>query len=492
MNTQKYKVTIGMEIHVELKTESKMFSAVPNHLGMENEPNVSIDPITTAQPGSLPVPNKQAIMFVQKAGLALGCEIARKSKFDRKNYFYPDLPKGYQISQYDMPLCENGKITVGEEEIGITRIHMEEDTGKSSHPAGTSYSLIDLNRAGVPLMELVTEPDITSGAQARIFCQKIQQIFRYIDIADADMERGQMRCEVNISLFKDGTDRLSGQKVEVKNLNSFKVVEKAIDYEIARQTKALNNNEIIVQETRGWDDIKSKTVSQRKKENAHDYRYFPEPDIPPMNFSDEYVEELRRTLPELPAQKEKRFTEEYNLSKENCSVITSDIDTANYFENVVSEINEKKESGELKADSVKAIKLAANYLVSEIQKFLVKEGQKITEMKISAENFAELMSIIADETINSSAAQTVLSEMYYGEEHDPSRIIESKNLAQVSDSGELESHVDAVIADNPQSVDDYKAGKDRAIKYLMGQVMKASSGKANPQMVMEILQKKLH
>ena len=491
MTMTKYKVTIGMEIHVELKTASKMFSAVPNHLGMENEPNISIDPVTTAQPGSLPVPNKQAIMFVQKAGLALGCEIARKSKFDRKNYFYPDLPKGYQISQYDMPLCEHGKIMVGENEIGITRIHMEEDTGKSTHPAETSYSLIDLNRAGVPLMELVTEPDITSGTQARIFCQKIQQIFRYIGIADADMERGQMRCEVNISLYKEGADRLSGQKVEVKNLNSFKVVEKAIDYEIERQTKALNNNEVIVQETRGWDDIKSKTVSQRKKENAHDYRYFPEPDIPPMNFTDEYVEDLRRTLPELPAQKEKRFTEEYGLSKENCSVITADIDTANYFENVASEITEKKESGELKTDTAKAIKLAANYLVSEIQKFLVKEGQKITEMKISAENYAELIAIIADGTINSSAAQTVLSEMYYGEEHDPSRIIESKNLTQVSDSGELESHVDAVIADNPQSVDDYKAGKDRAIKYLMGQVMKVSEGKANPQMVMEILQKKL-
>ena len=487
----KYNVTIGMEIHVELKTKSKMFSGAPNHLGMEKTPNTSIDPVTMAQPGSLPVPNRQAIEFVQKAGLALDCNIARKSKFDRKNYFYPDLPKGYQISQYDMPLCENGKVMIGDKEIGITRIHMEEDTGKSTHPSGVSYSLVDLNRAGVPLMELVTEPDITSGAQARLFCQKLQQIFRYIDIADADMEKGQMRCEVNISLYKDGTDRLSGQKVEIKNLSSFRVVEKAVDYEIERQTKALEGNEVIVQETRGWDDVKGKTVSQRKKENAHDYRYFPEPDIPPMTFTDEYVEQLRRTLPELPRQKEERFTAEYNLSAQNCGVITADIDMANYFEQVVSEVMDKKASGEMHADSEKAIKLAANYLVSEVQKHLVKEGQRISETKISAENFAELIAIIADGTINSSAAQIVLEEMFYGEEDDPSRIIEAKNLAQVSDVGALEQQVDEVIATNEQSVLDYKAGKENAIKYLMGQVMKVSGGKANPQMVMEILAKKL-
>lgn len=489
--TTKYNVTIGMEIHVELKTKSKMFSGAPNHLGMEKTPNASIDPVTMAQPGSLPVPNRQAIEFVQKAGLALDCEIARKSKFDRKNYFYPDLPKGYQISQYDMPLCEHGKVMIGDREIGITRIHMEEDTGKSTHPSGASYSLVDLNRAGVPLMELVTEPDITSGAEARLFCQKLQQIFRYINISDADMEKGQMRCEVNISLYKDGEDRLSGQKVEIKNLSSFRVVEKAVDYEIERQTKALENNENIVQETRGWDDVKGKTVSQRKKENAHDYRYFPEPDIPPMTFTDAYVEQLRHSLPELPRQKEDRFIMEYGLSPQNCSVITADIETANYFENVASEIMDKKASGEMNADTEKAIKLAANYLVSEMQKYLVKENMRIDECKISAENFAELVAIIADGTINSSAAQIVLEEMFYGQDDDPSRIIENKNLAQVSDSGALEIQVDDVIAANAQSVADFKAGKENAIKYLMGQVMSASKGKANPQMVMEILVKKL-
>lgn len=486
-----YKVTVGMEIHVELKTKSKMFSAAPNHLGMEDRPNVSIDPVVTAQPGAIPVPNRQAIEFVQKAGLALNCEIARTSKFDRKNYFYPDLPKGYQISQFDMPLCGLGKIKVGDREIGITRIHMEEDTGKSTHPKGANYTLVDLNRAGVPLMELVTEPDIKTGAEARMFCQKIQQVFRYLDIADADMERGQMRCEVNISLYKEGEDRLSGQKVEIKNLNSFKVVEKSIEYEIIRQSKALNAGEIIVQETRGWDDVKGKTVSQRKKENADDYRYFPEPDIPPMIFSDEYVEQLRRSLPELPYQKEARFKEEYDLSDENCAVITADKDTAGFFENVVSELIDKNKSGEMKSDIKKAIKLAANYLVGELQGIMSKENQKITEIKISPENFAELIGIVADGTINSSAAQTVLHEMYYGDDDDPSHIIDEKDLAQVSDTGELEKSVDAVLTANQSSVDDYKAGKENAIKYLMGQVMKETGGKANPQMVMEILKEKL-
>lgn len=487
----KYNPVIGMEIHVELKTKSKMFCGCANGMGEEKEPNKNICPVCTAQPGALPVPNRTAIEFVQKAGLALNCELARKSKFDRKNYFYPDLPKGYQISQYDMPLCENGKILIGDREIGITRIHVEEDTGKSSHPKGTDYSLVDLNRSGLPLMELVTEPDIENGKEARLFCQKMQQIFRYLNIADADMEKGQMRCEVNISLYKDGEDKLSGQKVEIKNLNSFKVVEKAVDYEIKRQTRLLENSEKIEQETRGWDDNKNKTVSQRKKEDAKDYRYFPEPDIPPMEFGDEYIEGLRRLLPELPQQKWDRFKEEYRINDENLDVITEDRDTADFFESVASEILAKKNSGEIKVDAEKAIKLAANYLVSELQKFLVKENQKITEMKISAENFAELIGLVADGTINSSAAQTVLHEMFYGDDDDPSHIIDAKNLAQVSDAGELESSVDAVIAANEKSVEDYKAGKENAIKFLMGQVMKETKGKANPQMVMEILKNKL-
>lgn len=486
----KYNVTIGMEIHVELKTESKMFSAAPNNLGEEKKPNMSIDPTVTAEPGALPVPNKKAIRFVQKAGIALGCEIARKSKFDRKNYFYPDLPKGYQISQFDQPLCEHGAIEIDGEKIGITRIHMEEDTGKSTHPAGTDHTLVDLNRAGVPLMELVSEPDLVSGAQARAFCQKLQQIFRYIEISDADIEKGQMRCEVNLSLYKDGEDPLSGTKVEVKNIGSFRSVERAANYEIERQSAILDDGGEIVQETRGWDDVKKKTISQRSKEDAHDYRYFPEPDIPPMTFSDEYVDELRRTLPELPAAKRARFAKQFGVREENLDVITADKEVAHYFEKVVAELVSKHRAKEMKADVAKATKLAANYMVSELQRMLVEKGESITQVKITPENFAELVGLIADSAINSSAAQTVLTEMY-ATGGDPSHIIDEKGLAQVSDTGELEKHVDDVLAANEQSVSDYKAGKDKAIKYLMGQVMAASKGSANPQMVMELLKKKL-
>lgn len=494
----KYNVTIGMEIHVELKTQSKMFGVAPNLLGSEKEPNVSIDPVVTAEPGSLPVPNKEAIRFVQKAGIALGCEIAQKSKFDRKNYFYPDLPKGYQISQFDQPLCQDGYLDIEipnaksqkTMKIGITRIHMEEDTGKSTHPTGADHTLVDLNRAGVPLMELVSEPDLVSGSQARAFCQTLQQIFRYIEIADADIDKGQMRCEVNISLYKDGEDPLSGTKVEVKNIGSFRSVERAAEYEIKRQTAVLDDGGEIVQETRGWDDGQKKTISQRLKEDAHDYRYFPDPDIPPMIFSDEYIDEIKRTLPELPAAKRIRFREEFGISEENLDVIIVDKKTAHYFEKVVAELVCKNRAKEMETDVAKATKIAANYMVSELQKHLVHKHEKIEDIKITPENFAELVSLIADGKINSSAAQSVLIEMY-DTGGDPSHIIDEKGLAQVSDTGALEKHVDDVLAANEQSVADYKAGKDKAIKYLMGQVMSASKGVANPQMVMQMLKEKL-
>lgn len=486
----KYNVTIGMEIHVELKTESKMFTSVPNKLGTENAPNISIDPVVTAEPGSLPVPNKEAIRFVQRAGIALGCEIARKSKFDRKNYFYPDLPKGYQISQFDQPLCGKGEIEINGEKIGITRIHMEEDTGKSTHPTGSDHTLVDLNRAGIPLMELVSEPDLVSGAQARAFCQKLQQIFRYIEIADADIEKGQMRCEVNISLYKDGEDPLSGTKVEVKNIGSFRSVERAAEYEIKRQTAVLNDGGKIAQETRGWDDGQKKTISQRLKEDAHDYRYFPDPDIPPMIFSEKYIDELKRTLPELPDAKRTRFKKEFGVSDENLDVIIADKKTAHYFEKVVAELVCKNRAKEMETDVAKATKIAANYMVSELQKHLVEKHEKIEDVKITPENFAELVGLIADGAVNSSAAQTVLLEMY-DTGGDPSHIIDEKGLEQISDTGAIEKHVDDVLAANEQSVADYKAGKDKAIKYLMGQVMSVSKGSANPQMVMKMLKEKL-
>lgn len=485
----KYIPVIGMEVHCEMKTKTKMFCGCKNGLGLEKEPNVHICPVCTGQPGALPVPNVQAIAFVQRVGLAMGCRVNLKSKFDRKNYFYPDLPKGYQISQYDEPLVEAGFLEAGGKRVGITRVHMEEDTGKSQHDASGGGTLVDLNRSSVPLMELVTEPDIESGEQARKFCQKLQQILRYLEVSDADMEKGQMRCEANISLHKEDEEKLSGTKVEVKNLNSFRSVERAIAYEIDRQTKALDSGEAVVQETRGWDDNRQVTFSQRKKESAHDYRYFPEPDIPPMEFTPEYVESLRRSLPEMPEVKCGRFVLQYGIGEADAETLVADKYFAEYFENVMSELDEKKQSGELK-DSDRARKLAVNYSITELRKHLIEKGENIVDIKITPENFAELIGLIVSGTINSSAAQTVLAEMYETGE-DPSRIIDAKNLAQTSDAGELEVVVAQVLASNEKSIADYRAGKQNALQFLMGQVMKETKGKANPGMVMEILRKKL-
>lgn len=491
----KYNVTIGMEVHAELKTASKMFCRCKNGLGLETEPNTHICPVCTGQPGTLPVPNRQAIESVQRVGLALGCTLRLKSKFDRKNYFYPDIPKGYQISQFDEPFCEKGEMEIKEggetKKFRITRIHMEEDTGKSLHPAGADYTLVDFNRAGVPLMELVTEPDITTGKEARAFCQKLQQTLRYLNVSDADMEKGQMRCEVNISLYEEGKDRLSGTKAEIKNLNSFKTVERAVDHEIKRQTGILEAGEKVVQETRGWDEIKQATVSQRKKESAHDYRYFPEPDIPPFEFDEAYVENLRHTLPEMPDVKMKRFMEEYALPEADALILTSEREFAAYFETVVSELTEKIQSKEIIAPIERAVKLANNYMLTELRKHLTENNQSMADMPITPENYAEFIGIVADGKINSSAAQTVLAEMYKGGDNDPSHIVEQLNLGQVSDSGELEKIVDEVLSANVQSAVDFKAGKQNALQFLIGQVMKETKGKANPPMVMELLKKKL-
>jgi aspartyl-tRNA(Asn)/glutamyl-tRNA(Gln) amidotransferase subunit B len=392
----KYNVTIGMEVHAELKTASKMFCACKNGLGLEQEPNVHICPVCTGQPGTLPVPNRQAIEMVQRIGLALNCTINRHSKFDRKNYFYPDIPKGYQISQYDEPFCEHGTILVNGKSFRITRIHLEEDTGKSLHPAGADYTLVDFNRAGVALMELVTEADFENGKDTRAFCQKLRQTLRYLDASDADMEKGQMRCEVNLSLYPEGEDRLSGTKVEVKNLNSFKTVERAIDFEIKRQTEALDAGQKVIQETRGWDEARGETISQRKKESAHDYRYFPEPDIPPFDFSEEYIAGLRRTLPELPDAKAERFANEYQLPVADVIILTEEKEFSAYFEEVASELADKKASDEMQAEIPRAVKLAANYMLTEIRKHLSERGEKTKDIPFTPENYAEFISLIAD------------------------------------------------------------------------------------------------
>lgn len=486
----KYEVTIGMEVHVELKTTSKMFCDSKNGMGLEREPNVNICPVCTGQPGTLPVPNRQAIEFVQMAGLAMGCKIAIKSKFDRKNYFYPDLPKGYQISQYDQPFCKNGRLEINGKEIGITRIHLEEDTGKLIHPKGVDYTLVDFNRAGVPLMELVTEPDIESAEEARLFCQKLQQICRYLEISDADMEKGHMRCEVNLSLYKKGENKLSGTKVEVKNINSFKFVEKAIQYEIERQAEILETGKKVVQETRGYDSNRGATVSQRVKESAHDYRYFPEPDIPPFKFTKEYIEDLRGKLPELPDKKAERFQKEYGLPVEDVSILVSDKHLASYFEEVISELKEKVNCDEFDLNEKKAVRLASNYMIVEIRKHLAEHNHSMVDLKITPENYAELICLVGSGKINSSAAQTVLFEMYKTG-GDPSQIIEAKNLIQMDDEGELEKIINGIIADNEKSVSDYKAGKENALKYLLGQIMAKTKGKANPQKAQEILRGKM-
>lgn len=492
----KYIPVIGMEVHIELKTTSKMFCASKNGLGEEKEPNLNICPVCTGQPGTLPVPNRQAVEFVQMAGLALDCELAKASKFDRKNYFYPDLPKGYQISQYDQPLCFKGnlQLTINngqQKDIGITRIHLEEDTGKLIHPKNAEYTLVDFNRAGVPLMELVTEPDIETGAEARLFCQKLQQICRYLDISEADMEKGHMRCEANISLYKEGEDKLSGTKVEVKNINSFKFVEKAIDFEIARQAEALEKGGKIIQETRGWDSNRNVTVSQRVKETSADYRYFPEPDIPPLEFSADYIETLRRKLPELPEAKKKRLIDEYKISGDVAEIIVNDKMLAEYFEEVVSEVKEMLKCKEIGVSEDKCLKLASNYMVNELQMHLVKNSETIKNIKITPENYAELIGIVADGKISSSAAQTVLEEMYQTGA-DPDHIIEEKGLLQVDDEKILEEAVDKVLALNQKSIEDYKKGKTNALQFLVGQMMSATKGKANPKLVMELLKRKLN
>jgi len=479
----KYKPTIGLEIHAELKTNSKMFCSCKNDPD-EKRPNYNVCPVCTSQPGTLPVANEEAIKKVIKTGLALNCKIAEDSKFDRKNYFYPDLPKGYQISQYDQPLCVGGHLDIEGSKIRITRIHLEEDTGSLNHPEGADYSLVNLNRAGVPLMELVTEPDITSGKEAREFAEELQMILKYLGVSDADMEKGQMRVEVNISISKGKT---LGTKVEIKNLNSFRVVEKAVDFEIKRQEEVLESGEKVVQETRGWHDKKEITFSQREKEEAHDYRYFPEPDLPVMHFSEEYVEEIKATIPELPEGKRQRFVKEYGLDKDAIEIFVRNKDLSEYYEKVISEFEEWTPE---KDDHKKASKLVANYLISDLQGLL--EGKEFVEenFKITPENFAEFIKIIFKGEISSKVAKMVLLDMF-NTGSDPSQFIQDNNLKQMSDGTELEKIIKEIIEKNPKAVEDYKAGKQNSIQFLAGQVMAQTRGTANPAKARELLIKLL-
>jgi len=487
--------TIGLEIHVELKTKSKMFCSCPNDPD-EKRPNYNICPVCLGHPGTLPVANKEAIKYVVKAGLALNCHIAEYSKFDRKNYFYPDLPKGYQISQYDQPLCKDGFLDIEGKRIRIERIHLEEDTGRLIHPQGADYSLVDYNRAGIPLMELVTKPDISSGKEARLFAESLRTIFRYIGISNADMEKGEMRVEVNISLKEKGSSKM-GTKVELKNINSFRAVEKATEFEIKRQKKILEQGDKVIQETRGWRPKKGITVSQRIKEGASDYRYFPEPDLPIIHLTKEWIDAVKSEIPELPPERRKRFQEEYGLPSKTIDTFVTNKELGDYYEEVMSELREwVKEAEEKKEISEKKYKelasLAAGYISSDLEGLLNEQDKEesIQNLKITPENFAELMTLLYSKQISSRGAKDVLKEMFRTGA-DPPHIIKENNLLQVSDESKLKSLVDKVIQENNKAVADFKKGKTNVLQFLIGKVMALSRGSANPDVVRKLLEKEL-
>lgn len=483
-----YKPTIGLEIHIELNTLSKMFCSCKNDSN-ETEANKNVCPVCLGHPGTLPVANKEAIRKLIKTALTLNCQINKSSFFERKNYFYPDLPKGYQISQYQSPLSEKGYLDIASKRINITRIHMEEDTGSLMHPEGADYSLVNFNRSSVPLMELVTEPDLETAQDVKEFVKELQLILRYLNVSFANMEKGEMRVEVNISLApKDAKE--FGTKVEVKNLNSIAVAGAAVEYEIKRQTEILEKGEKVIQETRGWHDTKKITFSQRQKEQAHDYRYLPEPDLPPLNLSDDFISEIKKELPELPSEKRQRFESEYGLSSGDIEVFIGKKDLASFFEKTVSELGEwvGAEKGiELKDEEIKKLaKIAANYLINDV---LGQESES-TDLKFTPENFAEFVKKIYLNEISSKIAKMVLEKMIQTG-NDPSHIIRDEGLAQISDVGEIEAIAKQVIAENAKTSDDYKNGKQASLQFLIGQVMAKTKGKASPELAKETLEKLL-
>lgn len=517
---------IGLEIHVELKTRSKMFCSCPNDPFIDT-PNKNICEVCTAQPGTLPVPNKEAVIWTVKIAEAIGCQVNEFSKFDRKHYFYPDLPKAYQISQYDQPIGEHGRVELimnqGQEKnhrdravIGITRIHLEEDTAKLDHST-SGNTLVDFNRAGVPLVEIVSDPDVQSGVEAKAYCQELQMIFRYLGVSDADMEKGQMRCEANISLQEEGKFEIANggvkpigshrlnSKVEVKNINSFRAVEKAIEYEIKRQTELLEKGESWQQETRGWDDSKQATIHQRFKETAADYRYFPEPDIPPFHPK-KAASDI--SLPELPLQKRVRFNQEYGFSYADAYMLTADKKWASFTENIMSELHEWlhslpesescMEGGTEKRDNPvckpkqELARLAGGWITSKLMGAMNERKLDINSLKIKAENFAELIALIYSNRVNSTNAQKILVEMLdSGTDMDPSHIMEEKGYGLIQDEGKIGTVVEEVIKNYPKQVSEFKAGKEPLIKFLIGMAMKATEGSADPVIVEKVFREKM-
>ncbi len=489
-----YAPVIGLEIHVQLKTKSKMFCDSPNNPD-ETAPNKNICEICTGQPGTLPVANREAVRLAVIVGQALNCRIEEYSKFDRKNYFYPDLPKGYQISQYDRPIAQNGYLDIevpGEnggsasKRIRIRRAHLEEDAGKNIHPEGADYSLVDFNRAGTPLLEIVTEPDIASAKEAKIFLQELRNIIRYIGAGSADMEKGTMRLEPNISVRKPGQLELPAYKVEVKNINSFRFAESAIEYEIARQAEILKEGGMPKQVTMGWNEKAGQTMEQREKEEANDYRYFPEPDLPILHFSKEYLEEALASIPELPAQKRARFKREYGLPDADIRNLTEWKELTEFFEEAISELDEL--AG--KALPLKFAKMAANWCLQDFSALLNAAKINPLESKVTPHNFAELIKLIEQSKISATAGKQVLAKMFeLGGE--PSRIMEDLGLAQVSDAAVIEQAINKVVSENAKAVADYKAGLQKSFGFLVGMAMKELKGKGNPQVVNDLLKKKL-
>lgn len=466
-----FETVIGLEVHVELKTDSKIFSPSPAHFGAE--PNTNTNVIDLGYPGVLPVVNKRAVEWGMKAAMALNMTVARESKFDRKNYFYPDNPKAYQISQFDQPIGENGWIDIevnGEtKRIGITRAHLEEDAGKLTHKNG--YSLVDLNRQGTPLIEIVSEPDIRTPEEAYAYLEKLRSIIQYIEVSDVKMEEGSMRCDANISIRPYGQEEF-GTKTELKNLNSFTFVKKGLEYEEKRQEQVILSGGVINQETRRFDETTGTTKLMRVKEGSDDYRYFPEPDIVPMIISDEWMDEVRKTIPELPDARQRRYQEELGLPAYDAHVLTLTKEMSDMFEQTVA----------LGADP----KLASNYLMVDVNAYLNKVQQELKDTALTAEGLAGMIKLITDGTISSKIAKKVFAELI---EHggDAAQIVKEKGLVQVSDSGQLLAWVNEALDNNPKSIEDYKNGRDRAIGFLVGQIMKASKGQANPQMINKML-----
>ena len=469
-----YKTIVGLEIHVELSTETKAFCSCKNEFG--GEPNTRVCPVCLALPGGLPVLNENVVNYTIMAGLALNCDIKKRSKFDRKNYFYPDLTKGYQITQDDMPICKEGYIEVegdeGKKKVGIFQIQMEEDTAKSLH-TDKNETLMDYNRCGVPLIEIVTKPDMNSGKEARLFLEKLKSTLTFLDISDCKMEEGSLRCDVNVNVVDEETGKKTAV-TEVKNLNSFRGVEKAIDFEVERHIKLLETGTEEIKTTRRWDDVKNETVLMRVKYTVADYRFAPEGDLAPVLLDDERIEEIRKNMPELPEEKISRFIESYGIPKYDAEVLVSSKDLSNFFEETAEKFDDYN--------------MLSNWVMTEVLR-RVDDVEKF-ELNFTSEDFIELLKSVKSEKINNNAGKKVLREMFETGKK-PAEIIEEKGLAQIQDSSEIEGIVNEVLSNNQQSIEDYKAGKDRALGFLVGQVMKASRGKANPQIVNKLIREKI-